>query len=159
MSIVKNSRLVSISSRIVVILWILLIFALSAQTGEQSAGLSSQVTKIIIKTVTWVMPMDTNVRTIDKMVQKFNNIVRKFAHAGLYLGLGILVINSNIKKDTKGFKPYVYAVIFCMVYAVTDEAHQTLVAGRTGQVSDIVIDTTGAIVGISMCWMYKTFKE
>ena len=158
MSIVKESRLVIISWRIVVILWVVLIFAFSAQTIEQSADLSSQVTGIIIKTVSWVMPIDTDVRTINKMVQQFHNVVRKSAHAGLYFVLGILVINNIIQKETKGLKVYVYALLFCIAYAVTDEVHQTFVAGRNGQVSDIIIDTTGAIVGISMCWMYKVFK-
>ena len=155
MSIVKGSRLVMISSWIVVVLWIILIFTLSVQTAEQSSGLSSKVTEIIVKTVSWVMPIDTDVRAIDKMVKQFHNVVRKFAHAGLYFVLGALVANSFIQAGTKGFKAYVYALIFCIVYAVSDEAHQTFVAGRSGQVSDIIIDTAGAIVGISVRWMYK----
>ena len=36
-----------------------------------------------------------------------------------------------------------------MLYAISDEVHQLFVPGRGGQVKDIVIDSAGAIVGIS----------
>ena len=155
MNITKGSRLVMITSWIVVVLWVVLIFTFSVQTAEQSAGLSSRVTETIVKIVSWVTSMDYDVRAMELMVKQIHNLVRKFAHGGLYLVLGILVINSFMQTKTKGCKAYVYAVIFCAVYAVTDEAHQTFVAGRSGQISDIVIDTAGAIIGISMHWIYK----
>jgi len=158
MRMVTGSRLVMISSWIVVVLWIVLIFTLSVQTSEQSAGLSTMVTEIIVKAVLWVVPMDTDVRASDAIVAQFHNIIRKFAHGGLYFVLGVLVINSYMKTGTKGFKAYIYALIFCVVYAVTDEVHQTFVVGRSGQISDIIIDTFGAIVGISVRWMYKVLK-
>ena len=158
MSIVKGSRLVMISLWIVVVLWVVLIFIFSVQAAEQSAGLSTKVTEVIVQTLSWVMPIDTDVRAIDKIVKQFHNVIRKSAHAGLYFVLGILVINSIMHTGLKGFKAYFYALLFCIVYALTDEVHQTFVAGRSGQVSDILIDTAGAIVGISMCWIYKFLK-
>lgn len=158
MSIVKGSKLVIISSWMIVVLWVVLIFTLSVQTAEQSAGLSSKVTEIIVQTVSWVFSVDSDVKAIDKMAKKIHNLVRKFAHGGLYFVLGVLVINSFIQIGIKSFKAYIYAVIFCIAYAVTDEAHQTFVAGRSGLVSDVLIDTTGAIVGISIRWIYKIFK-
>lgn len=158
MSKAKGSRIGIIFSWIVVILWIVLIFTLSVQTAEQSAGLSTKVTKIIFKTVSMVMPIDTDVRAIDRMVKQFHNLVRKSAHAGLYFVLGGFVINSFIQTGTKGIKAYVYALLFCVAYAVSDELHQTFVVGRSGQVSDVLIDTVGALIGISMYWMYR-FKR
>jgi VanZ family protein len=158
MSKTKSSGISVISSWIVVILWIVLIFTLSVQTAEQSAGLSIKVTEIIFKTVSMVIPIDTDVSAIDKLVKQFHNLVRKSAHAGLYFVLGGFVINSFIQSGTKGFKAYVYALLFCVAYAVSDELHQTFVVGRSGQVSDILIDTVGAIIGISMYWIYRLKK-
>ncbi|GAA4069041.1 hypothetical protein GCM10022410_13710 [Amphibacillus indicireducens] len=37
----------------------------------------------------------------------------------------------------------------CVLFAISDEVHQLFVPGRAGQVMDVVIDTTGAIAGIS----------
>lgn len=158
MSKAKGSKIGIIFSWIVVILWIVLIFTLSVQTAEQSADLSTKVTEIIFKTVSMVIPIDTDVRAIDKMVKQFHNLVRKSAHAGLYFVLGGFVINSFIQTGTKGFKAYTYALLFCVAYAASDELHQTFVVGRSGEVFDVLIDTAGVIVGISVHWMYKFLK-
>lgn len=159
MSIVKASKLVIISSWLVVVLWLVLIFTLSVQTAEQSAGLSGKVTETIIKVASCIVPIDTDVRVMDQMVKQFHNLVRKFAHGWLYFVLGVLVLNSFIKTGVKGVKAYVYALIFCVAYAVTDEGHQTFVVGRSGQISDVLIDTVGAMVGISLYWICKICKN
>ena len=38
--------------------------------------------------------------------------------------------------------------LICMIYASTDEFHQTFVAGRSGAFTDCLIDTSGAIFGV-----------
>ena len=36
----------------------------------------------------------------------------------------------------------------CFLYAVSDEVHQVFVPGRAGRISDVMIDTSGAVLGI-----------
>ena len=38
--------------------------------------------------------------------------------------------------------------IICVIFAISDEFHQTFVAGRTGQSLDVLIDSAGALVGL-----------
>ena len=40
------------------------------------------------------------------------------------------------------------ALIFCLLYAISDEFHQTFVAGRSGQITDVLIDLSGSLAGI-----------
>ncbi len=45
---------------------------------------------------------------------------------------------------------YWYAVVTALLYAVSDEIHQTLVPTRTGKPRDILIDS----IGILLCFQY-----
>jgi len=41
-----------------------------------------------------------------------------------------------------------------VIFAITDEYHQTLVQGRTGQILDVCIDSLGAILGLAFYTTY-----
>ncbi len=133
-----------------VIIWMLLIFSLSAQPASQSNGLSKDVTKIIIDTISRVVPLDIEISTVaDKGIQ-LNHIVRKLGHFIEYLILGVLVMNAFKKCGYKNNKILCYSIIFCILYASSDEIHQLFVPGRGGQVKDVIIDSFGAMVGITL---------
>ena len=125
-----------------VILWMAFIFALSAQPREQSNQLSVGITEKIVDAVERAVPD----REID--IERFNVVVRKNAHFFAYLVLGVLLANGFKVAGFNGLKVYVWAVIFCILYAVSDEVHQLFVPGRGGQVRDVIIDTAGGAVGI-----------
>jgi VanZ family protein len=61
--------------------------------------------------------------------------LRKCAHALEYAVLYVLV--------RRGWPPAA-AWVFCAAYAVSDEWHQTLVPGRDGKISDVLIDCAAA---------------
>lgn len=131
-----------------VLLWMLIIFSLSAQPAMESNGLSKNVTKIIIEIIGKIIPFEIESSTAADLVSQFNHIVRKFAHFSAYLILGILVINAFHKCGIKGYKLFVFSIIFCIVYASSDEIHQLFVPGRGCQLKDVIIDSMGALTGI-----------
>ncbi|MBP1924275.1 VanZ family protein [Sedimentibacter acidaminivorans] len=133
-----------------VILWMILIFSLSAQPASQSNGLSKDITKIVINTVGKVVPIDIEISTVTNLGAKLNHIVRKLGHFIEYLVLGVLVINAFKKCGYKNNKILIYSIIFCVLYASSDEIHQLFVPGRGGQVKDVIIDSFGSIVGITI---------
>ena len=50
---------------------------------------------------------------------------------------------------TINYKNNIYIpIIICILYAISDEIHQLFVPGRSGQVSDVLLDTLGAFTGI-----------
>lgn len=77
-------------------------------------------------------------------------ITRKAAHFFSYFVLGLLVftaINTHrftIKKTT------ILSIITVLSYAVFDETHQLFILGRSGEIRDVLIDTTAGAVGIGL---------
>jgi len=71
-------------------------------------------------------------------------IVRKIAHLTEYFILGILISNMITCYNKKTY----VAIIICVLYAISDELHQSLVPGRNSQITDILIDSVGSILGI-----------
>jgi VanZ family protein len=67
-------------------------------------------------------------------------VLRKLAHAAEYAVLGALLL--------RALQRPVPAWALAVLYAVSDEVHQTFVAGRRGAPLDVVIDAAGAAVGI-----------
>ena len=46
-----------------------------------------------------------------------------------------------------------YSLILAILYACSDEWHQKFTPGRTSSVRDVLIDTTGAIVGLAASYL------
>jgi VanZ family protein len=52
------------------------------------------------------------------------------------------------------------ALALVFLYAASDELHQVFVPGRTGQISDVVVDVAGAVAGLTLLWLGgKIFKH
>ncbi len=79
-------------------------------------------------------------------------IIRKCAHLSEYAILALLLLRASIRmtnlKRTEILYPSVWAA--CTLVAVTDEFHQTFVASRSPSVADIMIDSAGAILGLTI---------
>lgn len=151
---IKKKKILIIVSWVAVFVWMGIIYALSAQVAEESQELSSSVTEIIIETVEKIVPG----AEIDRGV--FGHYVRKNAHFSVYLLLGILTINgftlSYSDRSLAVKRKVLLSLLICILYAFSDELHQTFVPGREGQLLDVVIDSFGAIIGISI---YLSLKK
>ncbi|EAU55950.1 VanZ family protein [Mariprofundus ferrooxydans] len=75
----------------------------------------------------------------------------KLIHAAAYAGMSCLFWHSwpgsRMLYRTAG------AVLFCSLYGISDEWHQSFVAGRDASVFDWLADTAGAILLVSL--LYK----
>jgi VanZ family protein len=67
-------------------------------------------------------------------------VLRKIAHAAEYALLGALLVRATTRPGL--------ALALGVAYAVTDEIHQTFVAGRHGAPLDVAIDAVGVGAGI-----------
>lgn len=75
--------------------------------------------------------------------------VRKGAHASEYAFLGLLLTGTAAAYRVPGrWRRYAFAFLVTAAYAVSDEFHQLFVPGRSGQVSDVLLDSVGALVGV-----------
>lgn len=129
-------------SIILVLIWMIIIFIMSSFNAEDSANQSNFIVNII-----------ANILNINN-IELLNLIIRKLAHYIEYLILGILVINMFIKNNIP--KSYLISIIFCVIYAISDEIHQFIIPGRACQIKDILIDSIGSITGI---YLYKLISK
>ena len=144
------------------LIWMFIIFKLSGMTSKNSNGKSTDIISIFIEDtlevtneygITSSHPTDEK---IDKAASLINAPMRKVIHASVYFALAFFVILFiNVLLDHKNyFLTLTLSGLICIVFAMSDELHQTFVSGRTGQLLDVLIDSAGAFVGIAF---YSTY--
>ena len=148
---VKNKK--TLISWILVVIWMGVIFSFSQSNSYKS---SSESRKIVIKIVD-VVEKNKTPKEKELIVDKVHIPFRKFAHGFEFAILSILLIialnNSKINKI------YLLSFLISFLYAMTDEYHQTLINGRSGEIRDILIDTSGALIGIIIYLLCKLIKK
>ena len=77
--------------------------------------------------------------------EKIEFPVRKTAHATEYAILGCLLTNLCLSLSMR--KAYMWGWLMGSAYAATDEFHQLFVPGRSGQITDVMLDSVGCLVG------------
>jgi VanZ family protein len=84
--------------------------------------------------------------------------VRKLGHAVEYFILAVLLYRALYAENggRSSARPAVLTVIFTVVWAATDEFHQSFVATRTASIVDVMIDGFGGLFG--SFWMYLRQK-
>ena len=116
------------------------IFVMSSFDATSSSNQSNFIVDIITSII--------NIKDIGLL----SLIIRKLAHFIEYFILGILVINFITRYDKK----IIIAILLCIIYATSDEIHQIFVPGRSCQITDIMIDSLGSIMGI---YLYKLITK
>ena len=131
-----------ILSFIATVLCMVAIFLFSSQTGSDSARVSSGVHKVL------------NFISLFKVIP-----IRKVAHFSLYFLL-FLLINSFVNNFIKSnIKCYIISIAVSILYAITDEYHQTFVTGRSGCFKDVCIDTLGVLIALLVYNIFLYFRN
>ncbi|WP_238483781.1 VanZ family protein [Anaerosporobacter faecicola] len=130
------------------ILWMGVIFSFSARNGSTSTGDSNQVGILLGKMVVpnfenWSMEKQQN------FAEKVDYPIRKTAHAMEYAVLGGFLAGAVWNRRKKGWNVVIPWGIGTL-YAATDETHQLFVPGRSGQVSDVILDSAGVLIGVGL---------
>lgn len=141
---------------IIIIIWMFIIFLFSAQDSKESLKASDQV---IIKTVETVKKEKLSEEEKQNFIDKYIVIARKSAHFFLYFILGSLVfflINDFCKLTPATI---IFTIIFCFIYACSDELHQFFINGRTAQIFDVFIDTCGSFLSTIILYTALNIKR
>ena len=112
-----------------------LIFAFSSQGHDVSSGQSEGAVAAIQQTTGLTLP---------------ETIVRKMAHILLYATLGVLAALLVREYTRPGWRLVLSAEIIVILYATSDEIHQLFIPGRSGEMRDVLIDSTSSLVGITI---------
>ncbi|MGZ8236486.1 MAG: VanZ family protein [Methylobacter sp.] len=81
----------------------------------------------------------------------------KLEHGSAYFILGLLAWRSLKHIISKSFMLALFSIGFCSLYGVSDEWHQSFVAGRDANMADWIADTFGA--GLAVLLMYKRYNR
>ncbi len=160
----KKKNLIITFLLLFVLLWMGTIFYLSSMNTNESNGRSKVIVSDIVEIVGKITHREYTLKEKEALVEKFNKPIRKCAHASVYFVLSILVLNFLLALHSNLEKKYVLVffmtIFICFLFALTDEYHQTFVYGRTGQFSDVLIDTSGALIAASIFTiLYKKKKK
>ncbi len=79
-------------------------------------------------------------------------VVKKSAHLAEYALLGVFMLRGVRGSALLRPSHLVWAFALAVLYAATDETHQTFVPGRAGHWPDVVIDGLGATIGLTLQW-------
>ena len=125
---------------LLLVIWIVIIYAFSSQNGGVSSGISGRVTDVIIKIL--------KPGKIEYVYDTVHYIVRKGAHFTEYAILGVLWSLALFQLPFVRRHSFWIAFVACVACAVFDEFHQSFVPGRVSAVKDVMIDSSGALFGI-----------
>ena len=124
-----------------------LIFGFSAQTGEESASLSSQVTETFVRTADRLTGAGWTEKEIMGKVAKYGVYIRKAAHMTEYAVFAAALMFPLWACGLKGKRAIFAVMLVCALCAAADEWHQSFVGGRGPSVRDVGIDCIGAVAG------------
>lgn len=124
---------------ILTVLWMLFIFYMSSKDAVTSSGYSSRVGVTVCEIF---IPGFRDKEPFEKAaaVAAIETPIRKCAHFFEFMMLGILAYHA--------FSSFRVSFIVSVLYAVSDEVHQLFIPGRSCELADMLIDTSGVILSL-----------
>ena len=152
MNKVLRSRYAHILSHIFVLLWMWVIYSFSAQNGEASGGLSGRICYSIVSAVNNLFRFGWEEVSMQEMARMLGFPIRKIAHMSEFGLLAVLNYWACSFYPKVKNKLYILAFAMTVLYAATDEFHQLFIADRSGNLTDVCIDATGAFLALAAVW-------
>ena len=127
-----------------------LIFSFSSDEGEKSSTKSHLVSQTCVEIVNRVTGRKWTQTVKAQLADYYEHPIRKLAHFSEYCLMGVLlfVIWSQWIPRNKVFTLMILSWVF--LSAGLDEIHQLFVPDRAGRVTDVLIDSIGILIGISI---------
>lgn len=133
-----------------------LIFDFSSQDAEESSGISKKVSEVIVN----IFNKNASQEEKTQIINNMQHIVRKLAHFSIYTVIGFLLMLLILTYKIPIEKRVIISFVIGFIYACSDEIHQLFVAGRSGEIRDVLIDTSGVFIGICICYsLWKLLKQ
>lgn len=131
--------------------WAGMLFWFSGQDGVDSSRLSGDLARAILDRLHFLNVSEAT----------FEFYLRKLAHFGIFAMEGFFMrVALYNTRPSRGINGIIAAVVCCGV-AVLNELHQLLSEGRVCSVTDMMIDASGALLGIIaasvICWICESF--
>ena len=137
-----------------VLAWMSLTFLLSTDVGS-----AANTSRFIEPFLRWLIP-----NISPEAVAKAHFFIRKAGHLSEYGVLGLMLWRAlrQTRLGASGKTPWktaVAALVLSVAYAATDEFHQSFVPTRTASVRDVMIDTSGSLLSLSIICTWTTCRR
>lgn len=127
-------------------------------SASTSLGAPNNTSRFIRPFLLWLNP-----QMPEETIELVHHIIRKCAHFCEYAMLGFLawrVVHRDLSLSfPSAGRQYWLALLFCALYAASDEFHQSFVPTRQPAVLDVMLDTCGAGFGLLMTWCFRRFRK
>ncbi|MFD0698665.1 VanZ family protein [Paenibacillus sp. GCM10027628] len=141
------------------LIWMAVIFFKSAETYQQQSLrplLSSwfEGMKLSKSLPHWEFTYDHDLVSWQDPIGLIEFFIRKAGHVSEYAILALLWSLALLAKRLNVIMALLTSSLISVLYAITDEWHQTFVPGRTGHAIDVGVDTIGvafAILFVLIC--------
>ena len=82
------------------------------------------------------------------------------AHAAAYAALAVAMLRgvSGARLAGVSARTALLAAVLAIAYGVSDEFHQSFVAGRHGELRDVAADALGATGGAALAWVWARLR-
>ncbi|MBH1940303.1 VanZ family protein [Mobilitalea sibirica] len=138
-----------------------IIFYFSSKPAQVSSEDSMNIANSILNVYETIVekPLEGDIR-LEKL-GTIEHFIRKGAHFTEYMLLAITIAFPLWKRKNRGYRLILFTIFFTAMYAASDEIHQLFVPGRSGEISDVIIDTAGATVGaclyyiVTLCYIHR----
>ena len=126
-----------------------IIFGFSSQDGEKSGGISKKITGFILEKSSKYNSLEQMKK--EEVSKRTERIIRKIAHFSIYTLVGFLLMAlfSTYESIKRKYQIYISAIIG-ILYAISDEIHQSFTPGRGPKITDVFIDSFGVFFGMTV---------
>lgn len=126
-----------------------IIFGFSSQDGEKSGGISKKITGFILEKSSKYNSLEQMKK--EEVSKRTERIIRKIAHFSIYTLVGFLLMAlfSTYESIKRKYQIYISAIIG-ILYAISDEIHQSFTPGRGPKITDVFIDSLGVFFGMAV---------
>lgn len=160
----QNNTVIRIVWGAALVIWMGVIFYFSSQTGEESSEMSGGIIELVARFL-WRDYEDLSILEQTAWLDRLTFVIRKGAHFTEYGILGFLASGflSTWRLEHRygcGIRIGI-AWCFSILYAVSDELHQSFSDGRSPKAFDVLVDSSGALAGIGafflIAWIVKKY--
>ena len=136
------------------LLWMALIFSASSDSGSFQRS-----SRIIAPFVHWLIP-----GLSEAGVHSIVVLVRKGAHVTEYAVLASLVLRLMARPSANPMRIWrwsdaIRTLLVVLLYAASDEFHQSFVPTREACIRDVLIDTLGGFLALILLWFVGRWRK
>lgn len=141
---------------LITLMWVGVIFSFSLQPAEVSDQTSMGFGQWLVETFLWGISEEVKVMLAERF-DYLHFLLRKLGHFTEFFVLGVLSVSTLLQTEVQ--RKGIRGIMFCALIASMDETIQLFVNGRSGQITDVLLDSVGAMVGIGVLIAVRKIKD